>query len=408
MLSLERTTADGSGKAPVRRFQQGALDEVSFVGLDVGAIRAVLLAPQSGTWEVDEVNVSSSRSPASHRFVCRKRLGRGRRADADAVQLLPVPADVVMYGDTPLSPAQARTVREGNLQQYQVRKATQTVANGALVAAGSVLCLLGGGPAYAGSFAAGGLGGILYFALLARQVESITSAPLRMAEEPPGAATGALSSLGRFTESAGFRYLVLFAMLYAFFWGLQNSVAVDEAEDGTHVVQVRSRWCSPGHAEGGVVWCRCWRTQPGTLPWGSASQLGTPFAAPTVRPGPPGRGRVPAVQGGAAAGDAPARRGRRADEGACGRRQLRGPREVTGKKVKATRINQIPVPSDERVWMSAERPSGPCLSHPKPLALLGSPPRGLRPLCVSFSVYRRALLAGGSSSSPTRSLSCAE
>jgi len=238
VLSLERTTADGSGKAPVRRFQQGALDEVSFVGLDVGAIRAVLLAPQSGTWEVDEVNVSSSRSPASHRFVCRKRLGRGRRADADAVQLLPVPADVVMYGDTPLSPAQARTVREGNLQQYQVRKATQTVANGALVAAGSVLCLLGGGPAYAGSFAAGGLGGILYFALLARQVESITSAPLRMAEEPPGAATGALSSLGRFTESAGFRYLVLFAMLYAFFWGLQNSVAVDEAEDGTHVVQV--------------------------------------------------------------------------------------------------------------------------------------------------------------------------
>jgi len=256
---------DDKLRAPMRRFLQGSVDEVSFAGQEVGKLAALLVAPRAGTWEVEEVTVSSSRSMESQRFVCRRRLGSDRRADADAVQLLPVGADVVLYGDRQLSREQADRVRADSLSEYQTRKASQALANGLLVAGGSVATLALGGARAALPYAVGGLEGMVYFWLLSKQVEGITSAgaagksysevlreELRLEElrryereeeamlrgarpSDPAAAPGGLA---RVAESTPFRYLVLFAMLYAFFWGVQSVGHVESDSTGFKTLQI--------------------------------------------------------------------------------------------------------------------------------------------------------------------------
>jgi hypothetical protein len=54
-----------------------------------------MVAPEEGTWRVDEITVSSSRSRHTDRFVCRDCLGT---KGASAGFLAPVPADSVVYG----------------------------------------------------------------------------------------------------------------------------------------------------------------------------------------------------------------------------------------------------------------------------------------------------------------------
>ncbi len=54
-----------------------------------------MVAPEEGSWRVDEVTVSSSRSRHTDRFVCRDALGA---AGQSAGYLSPVSQDAVVYG----------------------------------------------------------------------------------------------------------------------------------------------------------------------------------------------------------------------------------------------------------------------------------------------------------------------
>ena len=54
-----------------------------------------MVAPEEGSWRVDEVTVSSSRSRHTDRFVCRDALGA---AGQSAGYLSPLPQDAVVYG----------------------------------------------------------------------------------------------------------------------------------------------------------------------------------------------------------------------------------------------------------------------------------------------------------------------
>lgn len=86
------------GKVPVEkpRFQEGSVDEVCFLAPELGALAGILVAPEGGSWVLDEINVNSSRSKAMDRFVARRRLG-GRKGELAAF-LTPVPPGAVVYG----------------------------------------------------------------------------------------------------------------------------------------------------------------------------------------------------------------------------------------------------------------------------------------------------------------------
>ena len=60
---------------------------------ELGPLASLLLAPEEGSWGVDEVTVSSSRTGHTDRFVCKEPLGA-----AGAGFLSPVPPGAVVYG----------------------------------------------------------------------------------------------------------------------------------------------------------------------------------------------------------------------------------------------------------------------------------------------------------------------
>jgi hypothetical protein len=70
--------------------------QVSILAPELGPLAAALVAPEGGSWVLDELNVSSSRTNHIDRFVCRHQLG-GRRGEG-AAYLTPVPPGAVVYG----------------------------------------------------------------------------------------------------------------------------------------------------------------------------------------------------------------------------------------------------------------------------------------------------------------------
>jgi hypothetical protein len=106
-LSLSSQTAPGSPPSwPAFRSTQSPLHppsstpnqppQVSILAPELGPLAAVMVAPEGGSWVLEEVNVSSSRTNHIDRFVCRGRLG-GRKGEA-AAYLTPVPPGAVVYG----------------------------------------------------------------------------------------------------------------------------------------------------------------------------------------------------------------------------------------------------------------------------------------------------------------------
>lgn len=78
-----------------RRFQQGAVDEVSFAGPDLGALTAIVVGPESGSWQMEEITVSNSREALTQRFICREDVGT---EGTSAAFLTPLPPNAVVYG----------------------------------------------------------------------------------------------------------------------------------------------------------------------------------------------------------------------------------------------------------------------------------------------------------------------
>ena len=77
---------------------------------ELGPLASLLLAPEEGSWGVDEVTVSSSRTGHTDRFVCKEPLGA-----AGAGFLSPVPPGAVVYGsgETAVVLTKVRALRQG-------------------------------------------------------------------------------------------------------------------------------------------------------------------------------------------------------------------------------------------------------------------------------------------------------
>lgn len=96
-LALKSSGSKATASPSVsQRFLQGDVDEVSFLGPEIGQITALIVGPESGSWNLDEVTVTSSRTDQTTLFVCRDMLG-GRSKDGAAF-LTPVPLNTVQYG----------------------------------------------------------------------------------------------------------------------------------------------------------------------------------------------------------------------------------------------------------------------------------------------------------------------
>ena len=68
-----------SGPAPTKhRFLEGGVDEVSFLGPELGPLRALLVGPEAGRWYCDEVDVYSSRT--GHTDRCARLQGASEHA----------------------------------------------------------------------------------------------------------------------------------------------------------------------------------------------------------------------------------------------------------------------------------------------------------------------------------------
>lgn len=162
------TWAPGKEPAPRLRFQEGSRDEVSILAPELGPLAAVMVSPEGGSWALEEVNVSSSRTNHIDRFVCREQLG-GRKGEP-AAYLMPVPPGAVVYGSGQgariLTKEQAAALRCASMSDYKDMKQRLLVATALLTAGGSGIAALASGPAAAVPFALGGCAGLLYQYLL--------------------------------------------------------------------------------------------------------------------------------------------------------------------------------------------------------------------------------------------------
>ena len=204
-----------------RRFREGSVDEISFLGPEVGRLSAVIVAPEQGTWRCDELDVSSSRSSNTTRFVCRDNLGDdGAHA---AAYLRPVPPGGVVYGSgdasVVLTKDQAAQLREWNLQVYSDFKITLLGVTAALVAVGTGVTYGTAGPDLAVPFAFGGLSSLVYQYLLQRRVDGVTAS----ASAEPARASEVTTGLGLSVNLALSNPVVRTALLAG---GLAGSLAL--------------------------------------------------------------------------------------------------------------------------------------------------------------------------------------
>ncbi|KAG1655963.1 hypothetical protein FOA52_005218 [Chlamydomonas sp. UWO 241] len=153
---------------PRPRFQEGNVDEVAFLGIDIGCLAGVLVGTESGSWGLDELDVSSSRTGVMERFMCREKVGQ--KAGLGAQWLTPVPEGAVVYGTgetaVVLTPGEAQALRLGGMQAYASTKQRLLLATAALTACGSGVAIVIGGPSAALPFALGGAAGLVYQLLL--------------------------------------------------------------------------------------------------------------------------------------------------------------------------------------------------------------------------------------------------
>ncbi|GLC44248.1 hypothetical protein PLESTB_000756800 [Pleodorina starrii] len=182
------TSSSGSGRGmvgrppppppPKRRFQEGSIDEVSILVPELGPLAGVLVGVEAGTWYLDEMDVSSSRTHHLDRFVCRRQLGG--KVGEGAAMLTPVPVGAVVYGEGEaaviLTKEQATALWSFNMSDYSDLKRRVAATTALLVASGASLAALTGGTAAALPYTAGGIVGLVYQWLLMRGVDHVMEA----------------------------------------------------------------------------------------------------------------------------------------------------------------------------------------------------------------------------------------
>lgn len=156
------------------RFEEGSIDEVSFAAPEVGPLAGILIGPEQGSWYCDEVDVSSSRSGHTDRFICRELLGVEKNP---AAYLKPIPANAVVYGSGEgamiLTRDQASRLHTVNMQEYEKLKSKLLLTTATLASGGSAGVLAFGGTELAVPFAMGGLAGVVYQIILQKNVDKV-------------------------------------------------------------------------------------------------------------------------------------------------------------------------------------------------------------------------------------------
>jgi len=159
-------------RTPQPRFLQGHVDEVVFLAEELGPLAGVLIGIEQGTWVLDELTISSSRTHHVDRFVCRRLLGS--QPGFGAAFLTPVPLGAVMYGSVAVTKSEAAILRAINTNDYQKLK-QQILVNTALITAGggALAGLVAGFEDGTIPFALGGMTGLVYQWLLQQGVDGI-------------------------------------------------------------------------------------------------------------------------------------------------------------------------------------------------------------------------------------------
>ncbi|KAF6257027.1 hypothetical protein COO60DRAFT_1526268 [Scenedesmus sp. NREL 46B-D3] len=221
----------GKEPAPKLRFQEGSVDEVSFVAPELGDLAAIMVAPEGGSWMCDEVDVSSSRTSHTDRFVCRKRLG-GRKGEP-AAYVTPVPPNAVVYGSGEaarvITKEQAAVLQAMSLADYSALKSRLLVTTALLTLGGSGIATLASGVDAAVPFAVGGAAGFLYQLLLQLGADAAHGRGAAVAADgQQGFQARVVQLLG---GSAVRLALLTFAALLAL-WAVQDSGHQDHASEG--------------------------------------------------------------------------------------------------------------------------------------------------------------------------------
>uniref|UniRef100_A0A383VRU7 DUF7755 domain-containing protein n=1 Tax=Tetradesmus obliquus TaxID=3088 RepID=A0A383VRU7_TETOB len=237
-----------AGKEPVAklRFQEGAVDEVSFVAQELGDLAAIMLAPEGGSWMCDEVDVSSSRTSHTDRFVCRKRLG-GRKGEP-AAYLTPVPPDAVVYGSGEgarvITKEQAAVLQAMSLADYSALKSRLLITTSLLTLGGSGVAAVASGVEAAVPFAIGGMAGLLYQLLLqlgadaavataSSQSDAAAAQQGRAAAAAAGdAQQGFQARMLQLLGSSAVRLALLTSAALLALWAVQESGTRDGAGEG--------------------------------------------------------------------------------------------------------------------------------------------------------------------------------
>eukprot|EP00879_Flechtneria_rotunda_P005442 GHRR01005735.1.p1 GENE.GHRR01005735.1~~GHRR01005735.1.p1 ORF type:complete len:405 (+),score=150.85 GHRR01005735.1:874-2088(+) len=207
LSSRDKEPSWPGGKRPQvkPRFQEGSVDEVSFLAPELGSLAAIMLAPEGGTWMCNEVDVFSSRTKHSDRFVCRQRLG-GRKGDP-AVYLTPVPPNAVVYGTGDaariITKEQAAALRAISLADYGGLKARLLLITSLLTVGGSGVAAAAAGTDAAVPFAIGGMAGLVYQLLLQLGVDAAVSNVSAAASSSTAAAVSAYSAAAARSSSGG-------------------------------------------------------------------------------------------------------------------------------------------------------------------------------------------------------------
>mmetsp|Transcript_15456 Transcript_15456/g.26744 ORF Transcript_15456/g.26744 Transcript_15456/m.26744 type:complete len:469 (+) Transcript_15456:12-1418(+) len=262
-------------RTPQPRFLQGRVDEVMFLAPELGPLAGVLVGIEQGTWMLDEMTVSSSRTQHVDRFVCRRLLGG--QPGLGAAFLTPVPLKRIKRDATKKDQTATVSVEEDEGRKKQALYNTAVLTAGGSLVAGLVAGLHG-----ALSFFLGGTAGLVYHWLLQQGVDaegaeknpswsamsmgqaaqgefSSTRTDRRegsAAEQPGYAHAGAGGNTAAFTmENPGKPLVSSLAARLALMWAVTTAMAVKmlgvTAEQGSHMAAIPLSHNSSGQL---VMW----------------------------------------------------------------------------------------------------------------------------------------------------------
>uniref|UniRef100_A0A061R9H7 DUF7755 domain-containing protein n=1 Tax=Tetraselmis sp. GSL018 TaxID=582737 RepID=A0A061R9H7_9CHLO len=218
-----------NSKSVKHRFREGSVDEESFMAPELGPLSAVIIGPEDGAWRLHEVNISSSRTGHSDRFICRQRMGC-KNSERSAAYLTPVPEDAVVYGSGEsaviMSKAEAAKVYSRGMQDYSDLKQQLLLTNLALVAGGCVVMGLIDGIDGMVPMAIGGGLGMFYQWSLQQAVDRLPSALSADYDTGPDSKPAILepilSGLGSLLSKPAVRFLMTTALACIAFQAAEN------------------------------------------------------------------------------------------------------------------------------------------------------------------------------------------